>query len=72
MMVVGNKVDLEEDRKVPPERPLREYKEKFDIDCWEISAKTGYNVKEVFAEMLESTYLLTPRNLPNEYGAKGQ
>lgn len=33
-MVVGNKVDLEEDRKVPMERPVREYKEKFDIDCW--------------------------------------
>lgn len=45
MMVVGNKVDLDEDRKVPSERPLREYKDKFDIDCWEVSAKTGYNVK---------------------------
>ena len=45
MMVVGNKVDLEDDRKVPVERPLREYKDKFDVDCWEVSAKTGYNVK---------------------------
>jgi hypothetical protein len=44
-MVVGNKVDLEDERKVPTERPIREYKDKFDIDCWEVSAKTGYNVK---------------------------
>ena len=41
LMIVGNKVDLEEDRKVPSYRPMREYKEKFDIDCWETSAKTG-------------------------------
>lgn len=47
MMVVGNKVDLEEERKVPTQRPIREYKEKFDIDCWEVSAKTGFHVKEV-------------------------
>lgn len=57
-MVVGNKIDLEEDRKVPTQRPIRQYKEKFDIDCWEVSAKTGYNVKEVFAELAESTISL--------------
>lgn len=34
LMVVGNKVDLEADRKVPAERVQKEYKEKFDIDCW--------------------------------------
>ena len=33
-MVVGNKTDLEDDRKVPQERPIREFQEKFDIDCW--------------------------------------
>ena len=54
LMVLGNKVDRENDRKVLNDRPLREYKEKFDIDCWEVSAKTGYNVREVFAELLES------------------
>ena len=41
-------------RKVPTDRPIKEYREKFDIDCWEVSAKTGYNVKEVFNELLES------------------
>lgn len=35
------------------DRPLREYKEKFDIDCWEVSAKNGMNVKELFAEMVK-------------------
>jgi len=34
LMVVGNKVDLENERKVPNDRPMREYKEKFDIDSW--------------------------------------
>jgi GTPase SAR1 family protein len=53
-MVVGNKIDVENERRVPTDRPLREYKEKFDIDCWEVSAKTGYNVREIFAELLES------------------
>jgi GTPase SAR1 family protein len=54
-MVVGNKIDLEGDRKVPADRPIREYKDKFDIDCWEVSAKTGYNVREIFTELLESS-----------------
>jgi hypothetical protein len=44
-MVAGNKMDLEGERKVPADRPRREYKDNFDIDCWEISAKTGYNVR---------------------------
>lgn len=55
-MVVGNKADLEDQRKVPTDRPIKEYKEKFDIDCWEVSAKTGYNVKEVFSELLSSKF----------------
>ena len=58
-MVVGNKLDIEHERKVPRERLMREYKEKFDIDCWEVSAKTGENVKEVFAHLLDSTHCLT-------------
>ena len=39
--VVGNKVDLESQRQVPSERPFQEFKEAFDIECWEVSAKTG-------------------------------
>ena len=58
-MVVGNKADLEDQRKVPNERPIKEYREKFDIDCWEVSAKTGYNVKEVFSELLSSNFSFT-------------
>jgi hypothetical protein len=34
MMIVGNKIDMENERKVPTERPLKEYKDKFDIDSW--------------------------------------
>ena len=45
---------------MPTDRPLREYKEKFDIDCWEVSAKTGYNVREIFTELLERTPLYIP------------
>jgi len=49
LMVVGNKIDMENDRKVPTDRPQGEYKKRFDVDCWEVSAKTGYNVREIFA-----------------------
>jgi GTPase SAR1 family protein len=58
-MVVGNKVDLEDERKVPTERPINEFQKKFDIDCWETSAKTGYNVEKVFTELIESSDLVT-------------
>ena len=67
-MVVGNKADLDEERKVPTERPIREFKEKFDIDCWEVSAKTGFNVKEIMSEFVESNGLKYHRNLSNELG----
>ncbi len=51
-MVVGNKIDMENERKVPNDRPTKQYKDKFDIDCWEVSAKTGYNVRQIFTELL--------------------
>ena len=41
LTVVGNKLDLESEREVPTERTKQEYKETFDIDFWEVSAKTG-------------------------------
>ena len=41
LTVVGNKLDLESERQVPTERTKQEYKETFDIDFWEVSAKTG-------------------------------
>jgi translation elongation factor EF-4 len=53
-MIVGNKVDKVGERTVPPERPIKEYKNKLDIDCKEVSAKTGLKIDEIFQEMLES------------------
>jgi GTPase SAR1 family protein len=58
LMVVGNKVDLEEERKVPTDRPINEFQKKFDIECWETSAKTGFNVEKVFNQLVESTVLV--------------
>ncbi len=58
-MVVGNKADLEGQRKVPNERPIKDYREKFGIDYWEVSAKTGFNVKEVFSDLLSSNFSFT-------------
>lgn len=51
MFVVGNKIDLEKDRKVTYDRAVKEYKEEFDVDCWEVSAKTGHHIDEVFNSM---------------------
>ena len=52
-MIAGNKIDIESEGRVPKERVFREYKERFNIDCWEVSAKTGQNVKELFTSFLE-------------------
>lgn len=51
MFVVGNKIDLEKDRKVTYDRAVKEYKEEFDVDCWDVSAKTGHHIDEVFNSM---------------------
>lgn len=56
VMIVGNKVDIVNERQVPTERPIKEYTNKLDIDCREVSAKSGYKIEEVFQEMLESTF----------------
>jgi GTPase SAR1 family protein len=58
---VGNKTDLTNERQVTAKRALKEFKEEFDLDCWEVSAKTGHNVKEMFASMFESTPAITQR-----------
>ena len=54
MTVVGNKSDLESERQVPTERARQEYKETFDIDFWEVSAKTGENITEMFQDIIQS------------------
>lgn len=70
-MIVGNKVDIVNERQVPPERPIKEYKNKLDIDCREVSAKTGYKIEEVFQEMLESTSDHIHRNIRTASGCLG-
>lgn len=56
-MVAGNKVDLEEEREVPTQRPIQEFKENFDIDCYEVSAKTGLNINNMFHNMIASNFI---------------
>jgi GTPase SAR1 family protein len=58
MMVVGNKVDLEAEREVPTQRPIQEFKENFDIECYEVSAKTGHNIDRLFSDMIASNFTL--------------
>ena len=52
--VVGNKQDLQGERKVTFDRAVKEYKEEFDVDCWEVSAKTGYHINEMFETLFTS------------------
>lgn len=39
---------------MPFDRPEHEFKDTFDIDCWEVSAKTGKNINELFGDMIKS------------------
>lgn len=56
VFLIGNKLDLEENRKVPREMALK-YKEDYKIDYFtECSAKTGLNAKEVFIEATKVLY----------------
>ena len=71
-MFVGNKADLESEKRVFWDRPLREYKEKFDIYCWEVSAKSGLNVKELFAEMVKRNIMAYLRNVRDGLGDPGR
>ena len=77
IFLVGNKADLEEDRKVSKEEGEK-YKEEHNLDLFlETSAKTGYNAKNVLVEaakMLYNDYLKFEENLENEnkYKKKGE
>lgn len=46
-MILGNKTDLEEDRKVHT-NIARQAAEEFDTLFWEVSAKTGRGIDEVY------------------------
>lgn len=51
MMLVGNKTDEEENREVPTSEGEAEAK-KWGCNFLETSAKTNFNVKEMFQELL--------------------
>ena len=69
IFLVGNKADLEEDRKVSKEEGEK-YKEDQHLDLFfETSAKTGYNAKNVLVEaakILYKDYLKFEENIENE------
>ncbi|CAD8048183.1 unnamed protein product [Paramecium sonneborni] len=50
MVIVGNKIDLEERREVSSEE-AKKFAQKFKFDYFETSAKTGENVDNVFESM---------------------
>ncbi|CAD8043459.1 unnamed protein product [Paramecium primaurelia] len=50
MVIVGNKIDLEERREVKTEE-AKKFAQKFGFDYFETSAKTGENVDAVFESM---------------------
>ena len=52
VLLVGNKTDLEDERKISMEQG-KEMADKYGIQLFEASAKTGENVTEVFQRMAE-------------------
>lgn len=56
VFIIGNKLDLESNRKVSKEEALR-YKEEYKLDYFtECSAKSGLNAKDVFVEATKILY----------------
>ena len=50
VFLIGNKVDLEENRKVPTEK-AEKFKQEYELNLYmETSAKTGLNAREIFVE----------------------
>ncbi len=50
IFLIGNKADLEDQRKVPTEK-AESFKNDYELDLFmETSAKTGMNAQELFAE----------------------
>lgn len=57
-MLIGNKLDLiesKEQERCISEEKVKEFVEKHKLLYQETSAKTGFNVKESFEELIEST-----------------
>jgi len=45
MIVVGNKVDDANNREVEFDKVKADYKDRFDIECFETSARTGFGIQ---------------------------
>ena len=58
-ILVGNKVDLEENRKVGKEK-IKKYIEKKEMKYFEVSAKEGINIDLIFKELAELIFLEQP------------
>ena len=65
IFLIGNKVDLEENRVIPKEM-AEKYKKDYDLDYFmETSAKTGFNTQELFvkaAKVLYEDYIQYKKN----------
>lgn len=59
--LIGNKSEMEEQREVTFQRALEFAKEYKLHKVFETSAKTGYNVEEVFAMVAKELYLQVKR-----------
>ena len=56
VFLIGNKIDLIDNRKVSPE-DARKFKEDYMLNLYmETSAKTGFNAKEIFIEAAKVLY----------------
>ena len=56
IFLIGNKIDLEESRKISTEE-AKKFKEDYDLDLFmETSAKTGRNAKELFIQAAQLLY----------------
>ena len=63
MILVGNKVDLEDNRQVSTEE-AKELADSWGIEYIETSAKTNYNVKEAFENLIMK--LILTKNKPKK------
>ena len=56
IFLIGNKVDLDDERQVPSEQGEK-FKQEYDLNLYmETSAKTGLNAKEIFIEAAKILY----------------
>ena len=72
-MLIGNKVDMESDRKVPAARPQAWCKENDDMPYFETSARENVSVSEAFIEMVKKGIKQEQNNqilMPDSIGAR--